>query len=105
MDHPEADELGVLEPGDEPQDARLLAPLHLGLEADEAEVIAGEVVLPQLHARVRLAPGARIGQAHRLHRPEPQRVDAAPGHHLDRQTPLEELRVVELVQRASSRRS
>ena len=104
VNHPEADELGVLEPRDEPQDARLLAPLHLGLEPDEAEVIAGERILPELHARVRLAPGARIGQPHRLHRPEPQRVDAAPRHHLDWQTALEELRVVELVQRGLFRR-
>ncbi len=99
MDHPEPHELGVLEPGNQPQHARLLAPLHLRLEADEAEVVAGQVVLPELDARIRLAAGARIGQAHRLHRPEPQRIDAAPRHHLDRQAPLEELRVVELVQR------
>ena len=62
-------------------------------------MVAGEVVLPELDAGVRLAPGARIGQAHRLHRPEPQRVHAAPRHHLDRQAPLEELRIVEFVQR------
>ena len=60
MDHAEPHELGVLEPGNQPQHARLLAPLHLRLEPDEAEVVAGEVVLPQLHDRVRLAPGARI---------------------------------------------
>ena len=77
MDHAEAHELGVLEPGNQPQHARLLAPLHLRLEADQAEVVAGEVVLPQLHDRVRLASGARIGQADRLHRPEAQRVHAA----------------------------
>ena len=58
--HAEADELGLLEPGNQPQHARLIAPLDLRLEADEAEVIAGEVVLAQLHDGVRLAPGARI---------------------------------------------
>ena len=62
MDHAEAHELGVLEPGNQPQHARLLAPLHLRLEADQAEVIAGEVVLPQLHDGVGLAAGARIGR-------------------------------------------
>jgi hypothetical protein len=53
--HPEADELGLLEPGNQPQHARLLAPFDLRLKADQAEVIAGEIVLPQLHGRVRLA--------------------------------------------------
>ena len=72
--HAEADELGLLEPGNQPQHARLLAPFDLRLEADEAEVIAGEVVLPQLHGGVRLAAGARIDQADRLHRSEAQRV-------------------------------
>jgi hypothetical protein len=57
------------------------------------------VVLPQLHDRVGLAAGARIAQAHGLHRSEPQRLPPAGRHHLDRQAPLEELRVVEVVQR------
>ena len=77
MDHAEAHELGLLEPGNQLQHARLLAPLHLRLESHQAEVIAGEVVLPELHDRVGLAAGARIGEADRLHRAEPQRVDAA----------------------------
>ena len=61
-------------PGNQPQHARLLAPFQLRLKADEAVVIAGEVVLPQLHGGVRRAAGARIDEADRLHRPEPQRV-------------------------------
>ena len=51
--HAEADELRLLEARNQPQHARLLAPLQLRLKADEAEVIAGEVVLPQLHDGVR----------------------------------------------------
>ena len=97
MHHPEAHELGVLEAGDHPQHARLLAPLQLRLEPDQAEVIAGQVVLAQLHDRVRRAPGARIDEADRLHRTEPQRVAPAVRHHLDRQTALEELCRVEVV--------
>ena len=99
MHHAEADELGVLEAGNHRQHARLLAPLQLRLEADQAEVVAGEVVLPQLHDGVRRAAGARIDQADRLHRAEPQRVAAAMRHHLDRQAPLEELLLVEVVDR------
>ena len=97
MDHPEAHELGRFEARDHPEHARLFAPLQLRLKPDEAVVIGGEVVLPQLDDGVRPSAGARIGQPGRLHRPEPQRVDAAVRHHLDRQTPLEELRVVEVV--------
>ena len=60
-------------------------------------MIAGDVVLPQLHDGVGLAPGAGVAQADRLHRPEAQRVDAARRHDLDRQTAFEELRLIELV--------
>ena len=63
---------------------------ELRLEPDQAEVIAGQVVLPQLHDRVGLPPGARIDEPHGLHRPEAQRVAPAVRHHLDRQAPLEE---------------
>ena len=60
MDDPEARELGLLEAGNQTQHARLLAPFELGLKAHEAEVIAGEVVLTQLHDGVRHRAGARI---------------------------------------------
>ena len=62
-------------------------------------MIAGEVVLPQLDDRVRLASGPRIDEPHRLHRPEAQRVDAAMRHHLDRQAAFEEFLFVEIVDR------
>ena len=55
VDHPVADELGALEAGDHPEDALLLAPLELGLEAHDRPVAGGEVVLPQLHDGVRAA--------------------------------------------------
>ena len=62
-------------------------------------MIARQVVLPQLHRRVRRPARPRIGQAHRLHRSEPQRVGAAMGHHLDRQAAFEEFLLVEVVDR------
>src|SRR5256712_635076 len=95
--HSETDKLRLLESRDEPQDARLIAPLDLRLEADEAEVIAGQVVLPELHGRVRLAARSRIGETDRFHRSEPQRVAAAMRHHLDRQAPFEKPLLVEVV--------
>ena len=97
MHHAEADELGLLQPGDHPKHARLIAPFDLRLEPDEAEVIARQIVLPQLHGGVRLAAGARIDQPDRLHRPEPQRVAPAMRHHLDRQAAFEEPLLVEVV--------
>src|SRR6266849_8373599 len=97
MDHAEADELSTFEPRNQSQHARLIAPFDLRLKADEAEMIAGEVVLAQLHGGVRLAAGAWVDEADRLHRPEPQRVAPAVRHHFDRQAPLEELLFVEIV--------
>ena len=102
MDHPEAHELGRFKAGNHPQHARLFAPLQLRLKPDEAVVIAGESVLPQLDDGIGPAARPRIGEPGGLHRPKPQRVDAAMRHHLDGQTPLEELRVVEVVHAAFS---
>ena len=65
MNHAETHELGVLEPGNQLEYARLLAPFHLRLKPDQAEMIAGQRVLPQLDDRVGLAAGARIRQARR----------------------------------------
>ena len=97
MDHAEPHELGLLEPGNHAQHARLLSPLQLRLKAHEAVVIAGQIVLAQLHGGVRLPSGSRIGQPDRLHRPEAQRVFAAMRHHFDRQAAFEELLLVEIV--------
>ena len=54
--HAEADELRLLEAGNQAEHARLLAPLDLRLEADQAEVIAGERC-PAAAARPRTARG------------------------------------------------
>ena len=67
-------------------------------------MVAGEIVLPQLHDGKRRAAGARIDEADRLHRPEAQRVAAAVRHHLDRQTAFEELLLVEVVNGCRFRR-
>ena len=99
MHHAEAHELGLLETGHKPQHARLLAPFDLRLKSDEAEVIAREIVLAQLHGGVRLAAGLRIDEADGLHRPEAERVDAAMRHHFNRQTSFEESFLVEVVDR------
>ena len=51
--HAEPHELRVLESRNEPEHARLLGPFELRLESHEAEMVAGEIVLAQLHRRVR----------------------------------------------------
>src|SRR5207248_716470 len=83
MHHAEADELSLLEPGNQTEDTCLIAPFDLRLESDEAEMVAREVVLTQLHGGVWLATRAWIDEADRFHRPEPQRVTAAMRHHFD----------------------
>ena len=64
--------------------------LQLRLEADHVVERAKRIVLPKLHDRVGLdGRVVRVGQAHRLHRPVPQRLRAALGHDLDRQAAVE----------------
>src|SRR6185503_19138457 len=95
MHHAEPDELGLFESRNQPQHARLLAPFDLGLKADEAEMIACEVVLPELHGGVRFATAPRVDEADGFHRAESQCVNASMGHDFDRQAPLEEFLLVE----------
>ena len=77
MDLAEAEELGVLEAGDQAQDARLFAELHVVLEADQVEALGAQVFLAELHDGPGAAAGARVGQAHGLHGAEAQGVAAA----------------------------
>src|SRR5262245_12752316 len=97
MHHAVADEFRVLEPGDQLQYPRLFAPLQLSLEAHEAVVITGEVVLPELNDRVRSAPGARLDEADRLHRTKAQRIPTAMRHHFDREATFEKPLLVEIM--------
>ena len=98
MDHAHAHELGIREAGDHAEDALLLAPLELGLEAHHREMAGRQVVLPELHHRERSTTRARIDEADRLHGPEAQRVAPAAGDDLDGQAALEEELVLEGVQ-------
>ena len=98
MDHPVADELRALEARDHPEDTLLLPPLELGLEADHRVMAGGQVVLPELDDREGPRARARVDQAHRLHRPEEQRLLSAAGDDLDRKAAFEEELVLEGVQ-------
>ena len=94
MDLAVAQELGLFQAGDEAQHARLFAELHVVLETHQVEALGAQVLLAELHARIRAPAGARIGQPHRLHRAEAQRVAAAPRDLLDRQAGFEVAGVV-----------
>ena len=64
------------------------------LEADQVETLRAQVFLAELDHGPRPAAGARIVQAHRLHRAEAQGVAAAARDLLDRQAGLEVAGVV-----------
>ncbi len=96
MQPAEPGELGVLQPGDRPEQTHLLAMLELGLEADHVPQRAELVVLPQLDHGMRPAALGKLGrgvmrivESDRFHRAKAQRVDTALGHHLDRHAAIE----------------
>src|SRR5690349_13498557 len=94
MEAAEPSELGILETRNGPEQPHLFGMLQLGLEADHVPERAERIVLAELDDRIRPAPGPRIVQADWLHRAEPERVDAALRHHLDRHAALEIGRVL-----------
>ena len=59
-----AEEVGVLEAGDQAEDAGLLAELHVVLEADEVEALGAEILLAKLDAGLGPAAGPRVVEAH-----------------------------------------
>ena len=99
MDAAEAQELRVAQARNHREDALLLGNAEPRLEADEVPHPARAVLAPQLHHRMRLPAGSRIGKAHRLHRTEARRLPAPPRHLLDRQASLEVGHLVEIVAR------
>ncbi len=94
MDLAVAEKLGVLEAGDEAKDARLLAEPHVVLEADQVEALGAQIFLAKLDDGPGAAAGARIVEAHGLHRTEAERVAAAAGDLLDGEAGLEVAGVV-----------
>ena len=93
MNLPVAQEARVFEAGDEAQDAGLVAPLEVVLEADEVVAVSAQILFAQLHDGPRSVAGARIAEAHGFHGAEPQGVSATARKNLDGQAALE---VVEL---------
>ena len=88
MDLAVAQELGVLQARDQAK-TRSCSPNSGGSESRPGCRRRREVLLAQLHHGVGPLAGARVAQAHRLHRAEAQRVAPAPRQLLDGQAALE----------------
>ena len=84
-----AQEGGVLQAGDQAQDAGLLAELQVVLEADEVVAVGAQVLLAKLDDGVGPASGPGVGEADRLHGAEAEGVAAAAGGLFDGQTAFE----------------
>ena len=70
-------ELRIAQSGNRTEDARLFGVFQLGLESHHVPERAERIVLAQLDDGEGAPPGARVGEADRLHRPPAQRVGAA----------------------------
>ena len=86
--HPVTDDAALLQPGDHRQQALLLSPFQMRLEADDIIQRIYGIVLAQLHDRIRTA-AIRALQPHRLHRPKQQRLASAARHLLHRHASFE----------------
>ena len=91
--HALAHELRVLERRYEAEDALLLSPLQIGLEADDVEERPFGVVLPQLHDGVGSFSRVRRLEADGAQRAEEQRLLAALRYHLDGQAAVAKWRI------------
>ena len=90
----------MLKARDHAENALLLAPFEVGLEADEVVQRTGGVLGAQLHSRPRAVAGARIPQADRAQRTEPDGISPARGHDLNGHAALVDRQVaVEIMQR------
>jgi len=89
-----AQEARVLKSRNEAQDAGLVAPFQVILEADEVVAVGAQILFAQLNDGPRSLAGARIAQADGLHGAESQSVAAAAGEDFNRQAAFE---IVELL--------
>ena len=83
-----ADEFGLFESWDEPQDTLLLYVFEICLEANHIVQGACQVVLSQLHDRMRPPAGARIFETDRAHGAKCECLLTPCGKDFDRQATL-----------------
>ena len=89
MNLPVAKEARVLQAGNQPQYARLLAKFQMVLKTHQVITVSAQIFFAQLHHGPGRPAGARVAQTHRLHRTESQSVAASTGQHFDGQAALE----------------
>ena len=91
VDLAEAEEGGLLEAGDEAEDAGLLAEFEVVLKADEVVGVGAEVFLAELDDGVGPAAGLGVGEAGGLHGAEAEGVSASAGGLFDGEAAFEVL--------------
>jgi len=84
-----AGEFRILQTRNGAEDPLLFRPCQFRLKSHEIEQRALAVFSAQLDNRVRRRSRARIGEPHRLHRTEAERIDPPVCQHLDRQAAFE----------------
>jgi hypothetical protein len=96
MDLPVAQKTSVFEPGNQSQHARLLTELQMVLESDQVVGVRPQILLPQLHRRIRDAAGPRVFQSDRLHGAEAQSVATPPRNLFNGQTTFKIIQLLPL---------
>ena len=67
------------------------------LKADKVVAVGAQVLFAQLHNGPGRSAGARIAQAHRLHRPKSQGIAASAGQHFDGQAAFKVIKLLPLL--------
>ena len=89
MDLSIAEETRLLEPGNEAENASLVAKPQVILKTDEVVAVGAQVFFAELHDGPRRFAGARVAKAHGLHGAEAERIASAAGEDFNRQATLE----------------
>src|SRR5262249_9673801 len=97
VDLAEPQKLGPLQSGNLAKNPLLLRPGQTRLETDQVVRATREIFLSELHHRAGSLTGPRIAKPDWLHRAKRQRVVPPLRHHLDRQTPFEVTRLLEIM--------
>src|SRR5689334_1445965 len=88
---------GVFQPGNQPEDTRLVTIFQVILEADQVVRVGTHVFLAQLYHRIRPLAGAGIVKPYGLHRTKAQSVAAATPDFLNRQAAFKIIEVLPIV--------
>src|SRR5438270_10859597 len=88
------DESGIFQPGNQPQNTRLLAELQVILKSDQIVRVRTQIFLAQLDHRMWHQPGTRVFQSDWLHRADAQRIPRTASDLYNRQAALEVIQLL-----------